>query len=213
MISLSVRGDDLAGFVRQAYAAAQEGARKAPKRAAANASAELKVLIRQRFRRVSYWNSPGFAKAVRFKEMAPGWWRTYSRAVYVRGRSEPVDLLWFFDQPQKTVTSGLGKTGVAVPLPDCPLANSGKRYAWPSELARAGWRLEFIATRNPNVALILGTIGRTQARPLFLWMRSTRPRARLDLDALFAKHAATIDTYWAEYVDAAIEKKPRRLAA
>ena len=210
MIGLKTSGDDLAAFVRTAAAAGQEGAKKAPKRAAANASAELKKQIKSRFGRVSYWNAPGFAKAIRWKEIAPGWWRTYSRAVYVKGRSEPVDLLWFFDQPQKTVSSGMGKTGVAVPLPDSPLAHSGRRYAWPSELIRDGWQLEFLPTRNPAVTLILGRIGRGQPKPLFLWMKQTRPRARLDLESLFAKHAATLDDLWAAYVDEALEGRGRR---
>ncbi len=212
MIGLSVRGDDLAGFVRTAGAAAADATKKAPKRAAANASAELKVQIKQRFKRVPYWNSPGFAKAIRWKEMGPGWWRTYSRAVYVKGRSEPVDLLWFFDQPQKTVSSS-SKSGVAVPLPDSPLASSGKRYAWPSELMAQGWQLEFLPTRNPNVQLIVGRLGHGQRpKPLFLWLKQTRPRARLDLEGLFQKHAATLDDLWAGYVDEALERKPRRLS-
>ena len=63
------------------------------------------------------------------------------------------------------------------------------------------------------MALILGVLGRGPPKPLYLWVKSTRPRARLDLQGIFDKHADSMDALWAEYVDAALEGKPRRLAA
>ena len=208
MIGLSVKDEDLAAFVKSASAAGREGTLKAPKRAAANASAQLKKEINGRFGRVSYWSAQPFAKTIRFQAIAPGWWRTSSKAVYYKGRSEPVDLLWFYDQPQKTITSTRG-TGLAIPLPTTPLVRRGNRYAWPAELVAQGWKLAFLKTRNPNVQLIVGKLGSGPEQPLFLWVKQTRPKARLDVNAIFQIHADSLETLWAQYMDEALDGKKR----
>lgn len=200
---LTLRGDDLEDFVRQTARDGQRSSEDAARKSAQNAAAELRRIARRRFgSEWRVWNAGSISKTIRVRMIEKGWWRVYSKAVYTKGRSDQVDLLWVFDSAP-VVRSGKGKSGVSVPVKDgAPIAQNGRRYAWPSEAAAMGWNLEFAPIQGKDSVLILGRRNSHEEwRPLYIWKPSVKMPKRLDLDALHAKHAARFDEVWGDLLD------------
>ncbi len=196
-------GDDLEDFVddgaRDGVLATEDAAR----RTAHAAATELRRIARKSFgSEWRVWNAGSISRTIRVRMIQKGWFRVYSKAVYVKGRSDAVDLLWVFDQAP-VVRSGKGKKGVAVPIKGGPpIAKNGRRYAWPSEAARDGWQLNFVPVQGKDSVVILGRRNSHEAwRPLYIWKPSVKMPKRLDLDAVHAKHAAAFDEVWGDCLD------------
>lgn len=215
MISVTQRGADLEKFVRDTLRDAENAEEQAVRMVASRCAKELRALIKQSFgQEWAVFKSPGFAKAIKVKKMGPGWYRVYSKATYVKGRTQPVDLLWVFETgPQ--VSSGFGKPGIVVPIPGhAPIASSGRRYMWPSEATAAGWMLDFAPIMGRNSVLILGRRSTHEPWvPLWIWKPSVRMPTRLDLAGLFEKHSATMEATWADIVDGRIAASADKFAA
>jgi hypothetical protein len=206
---------DLAKFVRDQDKIARAANDAAPRILAYRTQRKLKAVIRRMGQTWRVWAAPGFEKAIHVKRMGPGWWRVYSKAVYVKGRTQPVDLLWVFDQAPQVI-SGFGKGGLAVPIPGhTPVAASGRRYAWPSELARRGWELEFAAIQGSANKLVLGRANRHDAwRPLYIWVAHPIQMPKVfDLQALYDEMAPTLETTWADLIDGRVSTSSLKIAA
>lgn len=200
---MKTRGfDDLAEFTVDAERDGRFAAQEAVRRVAQATGRELRRLARQNFgAEWRVWDAGSLSKSIRVKRIAPGHYRVDSKAIYVKGRSDEVNLLWVFDQAP-VVRSGR-KKGVSIPIKGrAPIARNGRRYAWPSELEAMGWDLSFAPIRGKNSVLILGRRNsREDPVPLYIWKPSVKMPKRFDLDALHTKHAATLDEVWGRTVD------------
>lgn len=208
---LEVGGDDLEAFVRGTATDADRATDDAPRKVAMNAAAELRRIARKNFgSEWRVWAGGSISKTIRVQMVERGWWRVYSKAVYTKGRSGRVDLLWVFDQAP-VIRSGKGKPGISIPVRGgAPLAQNGRRYAWPSEAQGMGWELDFAPIQGKDSVLILGRRNRFEAWiPLYIWKPSTKMPKRLDLDALHSKHAASFDDVWGDLMD---QRQARRAA-
>lgn len=216
MFDLTPRGDDLAAFVLDAARDSDVAEEQAIRQVAQNAAAELRRIIRSRFgTEWRVWDAAGFAKAIRVKRMGPGWYRVQSKAVYVRGRTQPVDLLWVFDTAP-VVRSGKGKPRVAIPIKgQAPIHGNGRRYMSPSEAERAGWELEFAQVMGKDSQVVFGRRNRSEPfRPLWVMKPQVKEPKRFDLTSLHEKHARRLDEVWGELFDRrAARRAARRLAA
>lgn len=210
------RGDDMIAFVHAANQAGDDAEEAAIRRAAFGSRNDLRKAARMRLsgHRWRVWDAKGLPAAIRARRMGPGWWQVNSKAIYVKGRTERVDLLWIFDTAASSF-SGRGKPYVAVPIPgQAPIAISGRRYAWPSEAMRMGWDLDFARVQGKDSVLVLGRRNSFEAwRPLYILKPRTRQIRRLDLDSVFRRHAAKLDQYWADEFDRRLAKPSRRRAA
>lgn len=209
---LTLGGDDLEAFVRQTGRDSERAGDDAARKTAMNTATELRRIVRRNFgSEWRVWNAGSISKTIRVKRVARGWWRVYSKAVYTKHRSDRVDLLWVFDQAP-VVRSGRGKPGIAIPIKDgAPLAQNGRRYAWPSEASAMGWDLDFAPILGKKSVLILGRRNSREAwKPLYIWKPSVRMPKRLDLDGLHAKHAARFDEVWGEVLDSRQAKDSAR---
>lgn len=211
---LTLRGSDHEAFVRDLARTTDGSAEEAARRSADNAARELRRIVRKNFgTEWRVWDAGSFSKTIRVRMIRKGWFRVYSKAVYTKMRSGRVDLLWVFDQAP-VIRSGRGKSGVAVPVKGgAPIANNGRRYAWPSEAEAMGWQLDFAPVQGKDSVVILGRRNRFEDwRPLYIWKPSVKAPKRLDLDALHAKHAAAFDDVWGEVLDRRAARAAARTA-
>jgi hypothetical protein len=208
-------GGDMRAFVMAANQSGDEAEEGAVRRAAFASRNDLRKAARQRLsgHKWRVWDAKGLPAAIKARRITAGWWRVDSKAVYVKGRTERVDLLWIFDTGASSY-SGKGKAYVAVPLPgQAPIALSGRRYAWPSEAQRMGWELDFARIQGKDSILVLGRRSSFEAwRPLYILKPRTKQMKRLDLDGVYRKHAARLDDYWAREFDARFARALRRVA-
>lgn len=209
---MQARGfDDLSEFVLDAERDGRFAAEDAIRKTAQNAATELRRIIRRNFgSEWRVWDAGGFPKSIRVKRIARGHYRVDSKAIYSKGRGTDVNLLWVFDTAP--VVTSASKSGVAIPVKGTtPIANNGRRYAWPSELEKRGFDLKFAPIAGKETVLILGRRNKLEDwTPYYMWRPSTKMPKRLDLDALHSKHAARIDEVWGDILD---RKGVRRAAA
>lgn len=201
MYSVRQRGDDLAQSVRDAHADGRLATQDAVRRGAMAARKELRRLIRLRFGSEGrVFNARGFAAAIKVNRKDPTWWQVVDRSVYKKKRTQSVSLAWVFD----TAPIIRGRKGwMAVPIKDkAPLANSGRRYAWPSEAARMGWELEVATVMGKPFKVIFGRRSRREEwQALYYYIPPYKAGKRLDLDAVLRKYGGALDGYWAEAFD------------
>lgn len=209
---LTARGfDDLSEFVSQSARDGAFGAEDAVRATARNTATELRRIVRKNFgAEWRVWDAGSFSKSIRLKRIAKGHWRVDSKAIYTKKRGGDVNLLWVFDQAP--VVRSSGKSGVAVPVRDgAPIAQNGRRFAWPAEAEAMGYDLSFAPIRGKDSVLILGRRNKTEEfTPLYIWKPSVKMPKRLDLTGLHSKHAAKMDEVWGEILD---RKAAKRAAA
>lgn len=200
-MSFRQRGDNLAAFVLASNRAGRFAAEDAARLAAMGARNELRRIIRQRFGssgRVGA--SRGFAAAVMVKKWDPTWWSVIDRSVYKKRRTEAVSLAWVFDNAPVI----RGKKGwVAVPIRgEAPIANNGRRYAWPREAAAMGWELEIVQVMGKPLKLIMGRRNRREGwKPLYFYIPPYRAKKAIDLDGLHAKWTGMMEGLWGSSFD------------
>ncbi len=214
MVSFRQTGERLSAFVVAANQAGIAAAEAAPRRAAFAARNELRRHARTRFGKAwRVWDAKGLADSIRARKAGPGWWQVYSKSLYVRGRTEKVDLLWVFDAGP-VVRSGKGKPYVAIPIPgQAPIHANGRRYAWPSEAQRMGWDLDFARVMGKDSVVVLGRRNRAEPfRPLYVLKPSVKEPKRFDVAGVHRRHAERLDDYWADDFDKRIAKVGRRAA-
>ena len=206
--------DQLANFVtevnRDGYFAAEDAARKV----AYATATELRRIVRRNFAAEwRVWDAGSFSKSIRVRRLSPGHYRVDSKAIYVKGRSDETNLLWIFDSAP-TVRSGR-KSGVAVPIKgETPIAQNGRRFAWPSEVEARGWDLQFAPIRGKDSVLILGRPNKTEDyRPLWIWKPSVKMPKRLDLDGLHNRQAMKLEEVWGQILDGKVAQRAARAIA
>jgi len=208
---MKTRGfDDLSEFVLEANRDGAYAAEDAIRTTARNAATELRRVVRKNFgAEWRVWDAGSFSKSIRLKRIAKGHWRIDSKAIYTKGRTGEVNLLWVFDTAP-VVTSGR-RSGVSIPLKEAPISQSGRRFAWPSEAEALGYDLTFVPIKGKDSVLILGQRNKFEEPvPLYIWKPSVKMPKRLDLDGLHSKHAAKLDQVWGDILD---RKSARRAAA
>lgn len=200
---LSLGGDDLEAFAIETARDGSITAEQAARKTAQNTATELRRIVRKNFgSEWRVWNAGSISKSIKVRQVEKGWWRVYSKAVYTKGRSNRVDLLWVFDTAP-IIRSGKGKPGISIPVRNgAPIAQNGRRFAWPSEAQAMGWDLSFAPVQGKDTVVILGRRNTFEEwRPLYIWKPSVKAPKRLDLDGLHAKHAARFDEVWGELLD------------
>lgn len=203
--------DDLGEFVLDAHRDGLFASEDAVRKTAQNTAAELRRIVRKNFgAEWRVWDAGSFSKSIRVRKIAKGHYRVDSKAIYTKKRGGEVNLLWVFDTAP-VVTSN-GKSGIAIPVKgETPIGQSGRRFAWPSEAAAAGWDLKFAPIAGSDKVVILGRPNKVEDfRPIYLWQPHAKMPKRLDLDGLHTKHAAKMDEVWGEILD---RKAARRAAA
>lgn len=210
MFDMRQRGDNLAAFVLAANQDGGRAAEDAVRRVAVGSRNELRRIIRTRFSSGgAVFNAKGFAAAINVKKNADEWWSVVDRSVYRKKRSEAVSLAWVFDTAP--IISSRSGGWVAVPIKgQAPLAGSGRRYAWPSEAAARGWDLEIVPIMGKPFKLIMGRLGnRGPWTPLYFYIPPYKAAKRLDLDALWRKWTARLETEWGDAFDRRQAKRRR----
>lgn len=205
--------DDLPEFVIDANRDGMFAAEDAVKKTARAVGTELRRITRRNFSDAwRVWDGRGLSKSIRVRKLERGVYRVDSKAVYDKGRTDRVNLLWVFSEAP-TVRSSR-RSGVAVPIKgEAPIAANGRRYAWPRELEAMGWDLSFAPIRGKRSTLILGRRNSFEDwKPLYILTPSAKMPRRLDLDGLHAKHTAKLDVLWGEIVDQKTAKRARRSA-
>lgn len=209
---LTPRGfDDLDQFVFDAERDGRFAAEDAVRRTAYNAATELRRIVRKNFgAEWRVWDAGSFSKSIRVRRIAKGAWRVDSKAIYSKGRSGTVNLLWVFDTAP--VIRSSSKSGVAIPNKDhAPIAQNGRRFAWPREAEAMGYDLTFAPVRGKDTVVILGRRNAFEEPvPLYLWKPSVKAPKRLDLTGLHNKHALRMEQVWGDILD---QKQARRAAA
>jgi len=208
MVDFRQQGDDLASFVRGAYADSIDAQRAAVRITSFRAARDLRRDIRSRFGSSGrVFASRGFAKAILVRKRAAGWWEVTDKATYSKGRSVKVGLAWVFDN-SPTIS---GKKGwVAVPIKEAP-PTIGRRYMWPSEASKRGYELKIAPAPGKRYKIIFGRRGPRDAwRAMWLWIPPYRAKKALDLDGIHRKHSAQMDTVWGEELDSRTQKRVRR---
>jgi|GEM_PF-1914884 len=203
--------DGMAEFVadeaRDGGAALEEAVRIT----ARNTATELRRTVRRNFgSEWRVWDGTSFPKSIRLKRVRKGHYRVDSKAVFTKGRSDAVNLLWVFDTAP-VVRSGR-KSGVSIPIKgNAPIAQNGRRYAWPREAEAMGYELSFAPVKGKDTVLILGRRNRFEDPvPLYMWKPSVKMPKRLDLTGLHSRHAAKMDDVWGEVLDS---RRARRASA
>lgn len=202
--SVTLRGADLEADART-MARAHAGAKlDAPRLAAQDTARILRRMARTAFAGASPMvGDKRFADSIRVRRMGKGWYRVFSRATYVKGRSAKVDLLWVFDTAPQ-VNSRNGK-GIAVPW-QAPVAVGGKRFATPREAEAMGWKLSFLPLKSGKGWLIMGRLaggdfgkmygGGGPEIPMYVLLkRGAKMPKRLDLDTIMRQQAPKLDSY------------------
>lgn len=210
MFSQRMRGDDLAVFVLAANRDGARASQDAVRRVAVGSRNELRRMIRTRFASGgAVFNARGFAKAINVKKQSDEWWSVVDRSIYKKKRSEAVSLAWVFDNAPRIASRSGG--WVAVPIKgQAPLAANGRRYAWPSEAAARGWRLEIVPIMGKPFKLIMGRQGnRGPWTPLYFYIPPYKAAKRLDLDALWRKWTDRLETEWGDAFDRRQAKRRR----
>ncbi len=203
--------DDLSEFVLDAHRDGAFAAEDAVRQTARNATAELRRIVRKNFSAEwRVWDAGGFAKSIRLRRIAKNHYRVDSKAIYTKGRSDEVNLLWVFDTAP--VVTSARKSGVAIPIKGgAPVAGNGRRFAWPSEAEAMGYDLTFAPIPGKDSVLILGRRNKFEEPiPLYIWKPRVKMPKRLDLDGLHNRHAARMDEVWGDILD---RKSVKRAAA
>lgn len=209
MYGMSVRGDDLASFVRGSMEDSVAAAEAVPRISAFRSARDWRGQIRRGFKSGRLFQNRGWMKGVVVRKIGRGTYEVSDKARYSKGRTARVSLSWVFDNAP-TIR---GRRGwVAVPIEGrAPVAPSGRRYMWPSEAAAAGWELEIAAVMGKRYKLILGRRGpRDPWTPLWYYIPPYRARKGLDLDGIHRRHADVQDEVWGEEFDKRSAKRVRR---
>lgn len=214
-MSFSQRDGFDSDLIRATDRAAHQAEEQAVYQVAKNTQTELRRIVRRAFGTSwRVWNAKGFAASIHVKKVGQGVYKVYSTARYAKGRTDLVDLLWVFDNAP-TVRSGKGKAFVAVPIKGAaPIHPNGRRVMWPSEALYYGWQLEVVPIPGKNERLVLGRRNNFEKwRPLYVMVPSTKMPKRVDLEALYQKHSASLPEVWGQILDRNIDRAIQRYSA